>query len=109
MIGAAPGDERERNRQRDQVNDWRGWYKLKRWADMRMAVFLRDGFRCQKTGELLTGRHPAPNSPVANHKQPHRGDPKLFWDIDNIETVAKHVHDGAIQKAEQSIITGIWD
>nr|WP_246472896.1 HNH endonuclease [Pelagibacterium limicola] len=80
----------------------RGWYKSERWAQLRRAVFVRDGYRCQRTGELCIGKHPAPNSPVANHKVPHRGDPKLFWDINNIETVSKAIHDGIIQAEERA-------
>jgi hypothetical protein len=38
---------------------------------------------------------------VANHKIPHRGDPVLFWDINNIETVTKAVHDSLIQSEER--------
>ena len=86
---------------RDRVNVWRGWYKTRRWRELRKAVFLRDHYRCQRSGVLCGGRHPAPDSPVANHKIPHRGDPALFWDIDNIETVSKLVHDGIIQSEER--------
>lgn len=100
-IGVASGDERGRDRQRDQAAPWRGWYRTKRWSDLRMYVFVRDGFKCQRTGTLLVGKHPAPNSPVANHKRRHFGNPELFWDPDNIETVAKFVHDGEIQKQER--------
>lgn len=80
----------------------RGWYKSKRWQDLRIAVFVRDGYRCQRTGEMCIGKHPAPNSPVANHKVPHHGDPALFWNIDNVETVTKAVHDSLIQAEERA-------
>jgi 5-methylcytosine-specific restriction protein A len=108
-VGAAEGDKRGHEQQRDMRNDWRGWYKTKRWQELRLHVFVRDAYKCQRTGVLCLGRHPAPNSPVANHKVPHRGDPALFWDPDNVETVAKQVHDGLIQSEEQSVPTGRWD
>jgi 5-methylcytosine-specific restriction enzyme A len=108
-IGFVPGDARGADKARNDAAPWRAWYRTKRWADLRAEVFARDLYRCQRTGELAIGKHPAPNSPVANHKIPHRGDPKLFWDIDNIETVIKAVHDGEIQAEEQSIPKGRWD
>jgi 5-methylcytosine-specific restriction endonuclease McrA len=65
-------------------------------------VFERDGYICQRTGEICAGVGNDPNAPVANHKRPHRGDPKLFWDIDNLETVTKAVHDSIIQREERA-------
>lgn len=90
---------------------WKAWYKTKRWLDLRERVFLRDLYRCQRSGVLCRGKHPAPNSPVANHKRAHRGDPKLFWDEDNVETVSKAVHDSIIQTEEQASLhqRGVWD
>jgi len=108
-IGFASGDEKAGDKARDDAAPWRAWYRTKRWRDLRIAVFARDAFRCQRTGQLVMGKYPAPGSPVANHKRPHRGDPVLFWDMSNIETVAKSVHDSIIQAEEQAIPTGRWD
>lgn len=105
-LGRASGDEQARDRERNEAQPWRGWYRTKRWRDLRMAAFERDLWTCQRSGELLLGRHPAPNSPVANHRRPHRGDPALFWDIDNIETVSKAVHDGLVQAQERAAEAG---
>jgi 5-methylcytosine-specific restriction endonuclease McrA len=58
--------------------------------------------RCRTTGEFLVGKHPAPNSPVADHIIPHRGDLALFWDPDNIQTVSKRWHDSQKQSLEKS-------
>lgn len=107
-MGASPADEKERSRQRDASNDWRAWYKTARWQRLKERVHIRDLYTCQRTGVLVIGKYPAPNSAVANHKIPHRGDPELFWDEDNIETVSKAYHDREIQKAEQSAIKGVW-
>lgn len=109
VLGYAPGDTKAADRQRNTINPARAWYRTERWKKLRMQAFLRDGFICQRTGELLVGKYPAPNSPVANHKVPHRGDPKLFWDLGNLETVAKSVHDSLIQAEEQAMPTGFWD
>lgn len=89
---------------------WRRWYKLKRWADLKMRVHVRDGFVCSKTGVLCIGKHPAPNSPVAHHDEPHRGDEERFWDETKIVTVSKEWHDSEAQKAEQASLDqrGVW-
>lgn len=101
-LGFATGDAKGADRHRNQMAPWRRWYASERWRRLRLEVFTRDGYRCQRTGELCVGKYPAPNSPVANHKRPHKGDAALFWDAANIETVAKHVHDGLIQSEERA-------
>ncbi len=40
-----------------------------------------------------------PNSPVVDHTRPHRGDPDLFWDEDNLQAMLKEYHD----RVKQSI------
>lgn len=79
----------------------RNWLTSAEWRKLRLAVFRRDGWVCQRTGVRVIAAHPAPHSPVAHHKVPHRGDPALFWDLDNIETVSKVWHDGSGQAAEK--------
>lgn len=96
---------------RDRSNaPWRGWYNTKRWHDLRTQVFERDGYICQRSGILCAGKHPAPDSPTANHKVRHNGDPILFWDPSNVETITKSVHDTLIQQEEQASIyqRGDW-
>lgn len=89
---------------RDQVRSkeqpWRRWYWTKRWRDLRLEVLKRDGWKCRQTGALLTGKGNEPNAPVIDHIIPHRGDERLFWDIDNLQAVAKHWHDGEKQRQE---------
>lgn len=99
-VAYMPQGEQERNKARATL-PWRQWYNSKRWRDLRQQVLLRDGYQCQRTGVMCIGKSPAPNSPVVNHKRPHHGDPMLFWDIDNLETVTKAVHDGEVQREEK--------
>lgn len=94
--------EQARNRKRDSENAWRGWYKTPRWKVLRLKVIKRDKWICQQTGALLIGKHPAPNSPVVDHIRPHRGDPKLFWDETNLQTVSKAYHDSVKQALERA-------
>lgn len=109
-IGRPPHQTTSPKRFRQEAS-WRSWYDTAEWKRLRLRVFARDGYICQRTGELCAGKHPAPNSPVANHKKPHRGNPALFWDEDNIETVTKEVHDSLIQQEEQDSLKhkGVWD
>jgi 5-methylcytosine-specific restriction protein A len=79
----------------------RGWYKSKRWADLRQQVLIRDLYTCQRTGVLLSGKPPAPDSPVVHHKVPHKGDEQLFFDINNLEAVSKQWHDSEAQAMER--------
>lgn len=90
---------------------WKAWYKTARWRRLRQEVLIRDAYTCQRTGQVLGGKHPAPDSPVVNHKRPHRGDERLFWDPNNLETVSKAVHDSEIQREEQDSLhhRGAWD
>ena len=90
---------------------WKAWYKTKRWQELKLLVHIRDNYTCQRTGRVCGGKYPSPDSPVANHKRPHRGNPALFWDPDNVETVTKAVHDSAIQSEEQASLhtRGVWD
>lgn len=101
-LGRAPGDEKARLKERDQNVEWRSWYGTERWKKLRRQVWARDHYRCQKTGVLCIGKYPADNSPVADHKIPHRGDPVLFWDPENVETVSKAYHDSEKQKQERA-------
>lgn len=94
--------ERQRDATRSADHEYRGWYKLKRWQDLRQEVLVRDLFTCRQTGVLLIGKAPAPNSPVVDHITPHRGDPALFWDIDNLQSVSKAWHDSVKQARERA-------
>lgn len=81
----------------------RTWYHSARWEKLRTEVLVRDLYQCQHTGVLLTGKAPAPDSPVVHHKVPHKGDERLFWDIDNLEAVSKEWHDSVAQRLENSL------
>ncbi len=77
------------------------WLNTSRWQRLRLKVLERDGYTCRQTGVLLVGKYPAPNSAVVDHIAPHRGDPDLFWDEDNLQSVAKSWHDSAKQSMEK--------
>ena len=108
-LGPAPGDVKAQDRERNERNKARVLYASPAWKALRLATFVRDGYVCQRSGVLCVGKYPAPNSPVANHRRPHRGDPRLFFDPDNVETVSKAVHDSDVQAEEQAVPMGVWD
>lgn len=89
-------------RARDRNEEWRKWYKTARWQKLRLFVLQRDGYRCQQTGVLLTGKYPAPDSPTVDHKQAHGGNPDLFWDPNNLQAVSKEWHDRVKQAQERA-------
>lgn len=93
-LAASPAEvDRNRNAQ-----PWRRWYSLKRWKLLRLDVLRRDRFTCQWPG---CGRlEPDTSKLVADHRVPHRGDERLFWDIGNLWTLCKPCHDGAKQAEE---------
>jgi 5-methylcytosine-specific restriction protein A len=78
-------------------------YRLKRWADLRRTILVRDGFTCQWPGcgiPLGQGRRRA-SAAVVDHKTPHKGDAALFWNPDNLWALCKEHHDSAKQSEER--------
>lgn len=95
-------DSRRNEAVRRANQDWRKWYKTRQWADLKRAVLDRDGWTCRQTGVLLTGVHPAPNSPTVDHARPHRGVRSLFFDPANCQAVSKLWHDTVKQAVERA-------
>lgn len=102
---ASTQSETDRSRHRDRTQLWRAWYKTSRWQKLRRKILKRDGYTCQQTGVALIGKYPAGNSPVVDHKKPHRGNEALFWDEDNLEAVSKEYHDKEKQRLERRGLT----
>ena len=75
-----------------------GWYKLARWKRLRWATFVRDKFECQMCGRVSQPKGVF----VCDHIEPHRGDEKLFWDPDNLQTLcADPCHNKHKQRLER--------
>lgn len=100
--------ERARDRARRQGNSLRRLYNTARWRHpvkgVRVRILERDEWCCQMPGcgVMLTGKAPAANSPVVDHKEPHRGNLALFWDEDNLQALCKQCHDTEKQKQEHA-------
>lgn len=88
---------REVDRNRN-AQAWRSWYSTARWKRLRWSILRRDLFTCQWPG---CGRLEANTSKlVADHKVPHRGDERLFWDEANLWTLCASCHSSAKQREE---------
>lgn len=94
--------ERARFRHRNKTRMSRRWYNSERWRVLRLAILERDSYICQATGILLCGRAREANSPIVDHRVPHRDDPALFWDPDNLWAVSKAWHDKEKQRLERA-------
>ena len=76
--------------------DYRKWYKTKRWQRLRKAHLSKHPY-CQcphHKNKRIEGN-------VVDHKIPHKGDTKLFWDKDNLQTLTKQCHDKFKQSEER--------
>lgn len=101
----APRDEAGRSRYRDATAPHRAWYRTARWQRLREAILIRDLYQCQMSGVLLRGgrsdrKATALRPAVVDHLIPHRGDPVLFWDPDNLWAVSADTHDTECQAIE---------
>ena len=80
----------------------RGGKHTARWQRLRRRVLERDGWICQQTGVMLVAGRTAPNAAVVDHIIPHRGNPALFWDENNLQSVSKAWHDSKKQSMEKT-------
>lgn len=73
------------------------WYKTAAWQRQRASQLARHPLcdLCQQRGLVVAAT-------VANHRIPHRGNWELFADPDNLQSVCRPCHDGAIRRYERS-------
>lgn len=82
------------DRRSAEAEGYRALYRTAAWRHLRQQAFTRDGYVCQLCGELCTGQgKDHPRSPVCDHINDHKGDPALFFDLDNLRTLHKQCHD----------------
>jgi 5-methylcytosine-specific restriction endonuclease McrA len=92
--------ERSATASRQLFAPWRSWYKSARWRALRLVIFARDLYTCQWRGCGFTTADTS--LLVADHVDPHRGDERLFWSTDNLQTLCKPCHDRHKQRAERA-------
>ena len=68
---------------------WRAWYSTARWREMRKRLLQRKPYclYCKKREGRIV------KATVADHIIPHKGNPALFWDEDNLQSLCKRCHD----------------
>ena len=81
------------------------------WRSGKTSTQRGYGYRWQKARETYLLDHPlcvycdrqgrTTASSVVDHKVPHRGDDRLFWDRDNWQSLCKHCHD-SVKQAEEA-------
>lgn len=93
---------KEADTKRDQEKPWRAWYRTQRWKALRAIRLAMDPWcvRC------IAADRPLTPSDTVNHKDPHKGDPVKFWDLDNTEGVCTPCHSGEIQREERAAEDG---
>lgn len=72
------------------------WYKSKRWQKVRGRQLARHPY-CQCP--LHEGKYLLAN--VVDHIEPHRGDPRKFWSVRNLQSLTKQCHDSWKQRKER--------
>ena len=63
-------------------------YKTSRWQYMRLQQLQREPLCaiCRANGDYVSAT-------VADHIKPHKGDARLFYDADNLQSLCKQCHD----------------
>lgn len=71
--------------------------KSARWGQLRANQLAREPFCkfCLEDGKRTKAE-------VADHREPHRGDSKLFFDAGNLQSLCKLHHDSTKQRLERS-------
>lgn len=75
---------------------YQAWYRSTRWVKVRKQQLAAYPY-CQcphHEGRFVF-------ADVADHREPHRGDARLFWDTRNLQSLTKECHDRFKQSQER--------
>ncbi len=70
----------------------RSMYKVKRWAELRSAILLRDLYRCQMCGVTLTQGRDDDRAALVDHIMPAKLCPDLFYEPSNLQACCRNCH-----------------
>lgn len=76
---------------------WHSLYKQKRWFRLRWHQLQAEPL-CRLCNALGTVKA----ADTVDHIKPHKGDPVLFHDAANLQSLCKQCHDGAKQRQERT-------
>lgn len=79
---------------------YRRWYFSARWRRLRLAQLAAEP--CCRMCARIGRRTPAT---IADHVRPHKGDPALFFDPSNLQSLCAPHHDATKQRQERGRVT----
>jgi 5-methylcytosine-specific restriction enzyme A len=80
---------------RKATQPWQYWYTTRPWRKVRAAQLRAHPMCC-----MCKARGVDRVATVANHIVPHRGDPALFWDRANLNSLCASCHNSDQQRIE---------
>lgn len=92
-----------RNSRSPEAARWQHLYKGRVWATLRKRTFVRDLAQCQMCRQAvkLHASNGDPYQMHCDHITPHKGDPALFFDPDNLRTLCAQCHNGHAQAEDR--------
>jgi 5-methylcytosine-specific restriction protein A len=75
---------------------WHRWYDTAKWRAWSQHQ-LRQHPLCrfwEMKGKVVAAS-------IADHIKPHKGDARLFWDADNLQSLCKHCHESTKKQLER--------
>lgn len=91
-LGPCAEHDAQRGRfERDAKPAWAAWYHIARWRNpvwgLRARVLRASPVcvLCRATGRIVAATE-------VDHVEPHRGDPALFWNINNLQALCWPCH-----------------
>ena len=80
----------------DAAQAWLPWYGTKRWQDTRAAQLAREPLCRMCLAEMRVTA-----ATVADHVVEHKGDPALFWNTGNLQSLCSSHHSRDKQREER--------
>lgn len=89
---------RRDDRRSPEAQEWRRLYKTQRWLRLRKHQLSQHPL-CERCLRM----HPRQLRPadVVHHKREHKGNPVLFYEPTNLESLCAHHHDSEAQSDER--------
>jgi 5-methylcytosine-specific restriction protein A len=79
-----------------QAQAWRSLYNTAHWKALRFHQLSQDPLCC-----MCKAQNTITIATIVDHKIPHKGDERLFFDENNLQSMCKPHHDAAKQAEEK--------